>query len=216
MSAIEKLNLLWRECLIDNTVEPQSWDLPNLFTQNMGTSFNRLSDELPAGRPKINHSRGVVSLVSWEDLGNHNYTGLYDGGSDVGLLRLSEGNFILPDTPGLTPSLAIKFLRTGMESVNQLANVSFEPTDSWNFFENHFHTRVNFFTDQCAIDTIQRKFLEVTSTIQSLGLAEFARFRTNGQAENNVTFPFDLHFVPHPAMAARYPSTRQAGNGFLR
>ena len=135
------------------------------MTQDATLSFGVIHDELPRGRPKINHAQGVVSLVSWEDLGGHNFTGIYEGGSDLGLLRLSEANFLLPESTGLTPSLAMKFLRDGMESANQLAIVSFEETDSWNFFENDFRTRVDFFTDKCAVQTIQRKMIEVTGTI---------------------------------------------------
>ena len=134
------------ETLVDLPYE----HFPNLFIQETGASFATTADELPEGRPKINHAVGVVSLVSWEDLGGHDYTGIYNGGSSMGLLRLSEGNFLLPETGGLTPSLAIKFLRDGMESVNHLANVSFEPTTSFNFFANNFHSMVDLFTDQCA------------------------------------------------------------------
>ena len=106
-----------------------------------------ISDELNNGRPKINHSQGVVGLVSWEDLGNHDYTGLYEGGSDYGLIRMSEGNFLLPEAPGLTPSFGLKFLRDGMESSNHVTNVSFEPTTSFNFFENDFRSRIESFQD---------------------------------------------------------------------
>lgn len=88
-----------------------------------------------------------MGKVAWEDLGGHTYTGIYDGGSDLGLLRLSEGNFLLPEAPGLTPTMAIKFLRDGISSVNFLANTNFEPSTSWNFFANHFHTRIPFFSD---------------------------------------------------------------------
>ena len=84
----------------------------------MSTSFSRTADELPEGRPKINHAQGVVALVSWEDVGDHPYTGIYSSGSTNGLLRMSEGNFLLREVSGLTPSLAIKILRDGMESVN--------------------------------------------------------------------------------------------------
>jgi len=111
----------------------------------MGVTFDREDDELPRNRPKINHAQGVVALVSWEDLGNHSYTGIFDGGSDMGLIRLSESNIMTPVASGLTPSLAIKFLRDGIRSVNHLANVSFDPTDSFNFFENNFRSRVDFF-----------------------------------------------------------------------
>ena len=146
----------------------------------MNISFNRAADELPVNRPKINHAQGVVGLVSWESVGNHPYTGLYAAGSDKGLIRLSESNFDLPEAPGLTPSLAIKFVRDGMRSVNHLANVDFEPTNSFNFMANTFRSRVDLFSDQCAIDTIQRKFLDVASTPQSVGLAEFASHLENG------------------------------------
>ena len=82
----------------------------------------------------------------------------------MGLIRLSESNFDLPEASGLTPSLAIKFPRDGIRSVNHLANVSFDPTTSFNFFRNTFRSRVDLFEDQCAVDTIQRKFLDVTNT----------------------------------------------------
>ena len=175
-SAVAKLNDLWTACEADEQVSDQNWELDNLFRQNMNDSFTRDDDELPGGRPKINHAQGVVGLVSWEDLGGHSYTGLFNGGSDHGLIRLSESNFDVPEAGGLTPSLAIKFLRDGMRSVNHLANVSFEPTSSFNFMANNFRSRIDLFTDQCAVDTIQRKFLDVTSSPQSVGLSEFGSF----------------------------------------
>ena len=100
---------------------PQPWAAtPSLFTRNMGKTFSLQGDELPQDRPKINHSQGTVAKVQWENLGGHSYTGMYQG-ADYGLIRLSEGNFILPEAPGLTPTMAIKFLRDGKPSVNHLA-----------------------------------------------------------------------------------------------
>ena len=115
----------------------------------MTLSFGNRGDELPRDRPKINHSQGAVAKVSWEDLGGHAYTGIYDGGSDLGLMRLSEANFVLPEAPGLTPAMGLKFQRDGMEAVNILANTSFEPSSSWNFFANNFGTRITLFADEC-------------------------------------------------------------------
>ena len=119
----------------------------------MRVSFDRSADELigqgDQPRPKLNHAKGVVALVSWEDLGGHDYTGLFEGGSDMGLIRMSESNFDMPEATGLTPSLAIKFLRNGMSSVNHLANVSFDPTSSFNFFSNIFRSRIDLFGDTC-------------------------------------------------------------------
>ena len=132
----------------------------------MNTSFRRDADELPRNRPKVNHAQGTVTLASWEDLGGHKYTGIYNGGSDKIIMRLSESNFDIPEASGLTPSFALKFLRDNMRSVNMLtlANESFEPMDNFNFFSEDFYTRVFLFEDDCPKRTIQRKFLEVTDT----------------------------------------------------
>ena len=113
-------------------------------------SFDAARDDMPNNRFKINHSQGVVARVSWDDVGGHSYTGMYQG-SDLGLIRLSEGNFMLPgdEMTGLTPTLAVKFLINGRESVNLLANTSFEPSDSFNFFANDFRTVIANFRDDC-------------------------------------------------------------------
>ena len=99
---------------------------------------------MPEGRVKFVHSQGVVAKVIWEDLGNHPYTGLYQGNSE-GLIRLSEGNELVPESTGLTPTLAIKFPRDGMHSVNHVANSGFEPTKSFNFFLKNFGTNIALF-----------------------------------------------------------------------
>lgn len=140
-----KLNDLWTQTLADTSVGAQSYKLDNLFKQSPGTSFGWKSDELPEGRPKINHAQGVVGKVIWEDLGDHPYTGLYAGGSLYGLVRLSEGNFMIPEASGLTPTMALKFLYDGIESLNIVANTSFESSSSWNFFAKDFRTHIELF-----------------------------------------------------------------------
>lgn len=121
-------------------------------------TFKHESDELPRNRPKINHAQGVVAKVQWKSLENHDYSGLYEIGSydfeANALLRMSEANFDLPEARGLTPSMALKFPRTGMHSINHLANVNFEPTNSFDFFANDFLTHVPMFTERGAQQTI--------------------------------------------------------------
>ena len=61
LSARNKLNKLWQECRVDQTVvEPQYEHLPLLFTQDVHTSFDRQADELQSlgepSRPKTKHS----------------------------------------------------------------------------------------------------------------------------------------------------------------
>ena len=65
-TAAEKLEKLWEQCLADDTVAPIPYnELPDLFERNIDISYVREADELPAGRPKINHAQGVVGLVEW-------------------------------------------------------------------------------------------------------------------------------------------------------
>lgn len=98
-------------------------------------------------------------------------------------MRLSESNFLVDTVPeqiGLTPSLAIKFPRTGMRSVNHLANISFENMEGWNFFEHNFRSRVDFHENECAQETIELVFLDDNPRPHSLGLSEFARNKSDG------------------------------------
>ena len=96
----------------------------------MSLSFTTQNDELPVGRPKINHAQGVVGLVSWIDRGGHDYTGLFDGGSDLGLIWMSESNFMVGWAGGLTPSLAIKFVMEWDPSITSQMSTSNPPVAS--------------------------------------------------------------------------------------
>ena len=79
----------------------------------MNLTFDHESDELPPNRPKVQHSQGVLAKIEWEDLQNgHPFTGMYKGG--LGLMRLSEGNFLVPEADGLSPTMALKFPRDGI------------------------------------------------------------------------------------------------------
>ena len=49
---------------------------------------------------------------------------------------------MVPEASGLTPTFAMKFPRNKIPSANILANTSFEPSNSYNFFENDFKCRV--------------------------------------------------------------------------
>lgn len=79
----------------------------------MNLTFDHESDELPTNRTKVQHSQGALARVQWIDRGGHIYSGLYKGDS-IGLIRFSEGNFLVPEADGLTPTMAMKFPRDGM------------------------------------------------------------------------------------------------------
>ena len=81
---------------------------------------------------------------------------------------------------GLTPTIALKFLRDHIDSANLLANTKFEPSDSFNFFAGDFHSTIPSFNNDCLQKTIQRKLIEAAPHVGALGLSEFASFETNG------------------------------------
>ena len=65
-TAQEKLDLLWEQCLVDDTVPQVPYEhLAHLFSGNENKSFTIESDELPKDRPKVNHATGVVAKVRW-------------------------------------------------------------------------------------------------------------------------------------------------------
>jgi len=128
--------------------------MDDFMESSMQPTFRTASDEMPPDREKYNHGQGVMATFEWVDLGNHTYTGIYDGGATNGIIRLSEGNNIFPESSGLTPTMALKFLIDGEPSTNILANTSFEPSNSWNFFANDFRTRVDFFENEICEETV--------------------------------------------------------------
>lgn len=84
-----------------------------------------------------------------------------------------------------------------MPSTNILANVSFEPTNSFDFFAAPFRTNIEKFEDICAQETIQKKFLDSNAWINNLGLLEFARYdqvADSQVADSLIRFPFDMYF----------------------
>ena len=207
----DKLDQLWTQCLKDYQVQPVPYEgIGEMFRDSANKSFRWESDELPKDRPKIAHAQGVVAKVRWIPSDDSPFTGLYRETSEA-LLRLSEGGFDLPEITGLNPSLAMKFTRDGMKSVNMLANVAFEQSNSFNFFKNDFRVNIDMFSNECAQKTIRETFLEQNTWINNLGLSEFAWFTQEGLSsqveEETLHFPFDLWFeYAGPATTTLWPN----------
>lgn len=136
-------------------------------------------------------------MVNWEDLGDHDYTGLFEGGYDNALIRLSESSFDVKEASGLTPSFAIKFTRDGVESVNLFGATGFEPTDSFDFFKYDFSNHLELHKIEENRETIMLKLAEINSgRIGATGLGEFARSKKDGTFIEPYTLPFRLIYVP--------------------
>lgn len=88
-------------------------------------------------RKKSIHSRGNVGMAEWVSVGDHGYTGVFEGG-DTGFVRLSSVNSVdlNPDDEFvMKPSMGLKFLRDGVDSANALANMNIPGQRSYNFFK---------------------------------------------------------------------------------
>lgn len=86
-------------------------------------------------------------------LGGHPYTGIFDKGADTGFVRLSTQDLVRePDEtndgtlPGLTATIAVKFLRDQIDSANAVANGP-PQYGSYDFFENSMNSNTSAFGD---------------------------------------------------------------------
>lgn len=178
--------------------------LDELFLQRMQTTLCRRADEIKPTHKKVLHSQGVVGLVHWEDLGNHSFTGMFQGGSQKGLIRMSDAAFPVPEQNGLAPSFAMKFLRDGIESVNMFGAVGFEPRGSWDFFADVFANSIDVHENELNRETIAVKFAEANRRIGATGLGEFARFKEDGTPIVDYKPPFVLYYVPTEDVTGRF------------
>ena len=98
---------------------------------------------MPSTRQKLVHQQGVIAKVEFvidkRAKKKKKYTGLFKSGSDSALIRFSETGFHVDGLKSkLNPSIAIKFLRDGIESANQFGMISFDgifdENDPWNWY----------------------------------------------------------------------------------
>lgn len=108
--------------------------------------FDERGDEFDC-RHKTVHSQGNVGKVFWVDEGGHDYTGIFKGG-DSGFVRLSSVFPVISEPPAdfklgfMLPSMALKFLRDGVDSANAFGNLNIIGQQSYNFFESSLFSRV--------------------------------------------------------------------------
>jgi hypothetical protein len=77
--ASEKHGRIMRELLEDTNTAEYNYNIDVLFEElDMNSTTCNENDEIP-NRPKTLHQKGAVASVSYEDLGGHDYTGLFTG-----------------------------------------------------------------------------------------------------------------------------------------
>jgi len=211
LSAKEKADRLWSNCLDDSTSAPWFSSLDQgvkLITEPMCPVFRTPGDELPdqgdgTTRAKVIHTVGAVGRVEWRDLGGHNYSGVFTG-AQHGLVRLSLA--LEPDTEKLNtaPGMGLKFLRDGVDSANLVAMYSVDGQESWNFFKNDFSNHIPDISFGKKA-TLGVKFATATRNIRQVGISDWGKYGENGVETANPSFPYRLRF--HPTGNISFPDT---------
>jgi len=211
LSAKEKADRLWSNCLDDSTSAPWFSSLDQgvkLISEPMCPVFRTPGDELPdqgdgTTRAKVIHTVGTVGRVEWRDLGGHNYSGIFKG-AQHGLVRLSLA--LEPDTEKLNtaPGMGLKFLRDGVDSANLVAMYSVDGQESWNFFKNDFSNHIPDISFGKKA-TLGVKFATATRNIRQVGISDWGKYGENGAETQNPSFPYRLRF--HPTGDISFPDT---------
>ena len=130
---------------------------------------------MPEGRLKIFHSRGTVTRVSYESVGDHPYTGIFKG-ADFGVMRITDVTRTNPDVPFTSPGFGIKWLRTGHRSANGVTMFSFAGQKSFNFLANDWTTHLAEPQNICARMTISAKLAESGRHLGNTSVMEWAEY----------------------------------------
>ena len=130
-------------------------------------------------RNKTVHAVGNTGKFNWVDLGGHNYTGIFDGGSTNGIVRFSTAApvFTFP-MKFIAPGMGVKFLRDGIDSANFVAMYSVDGQSDLNFFTNDWNTHIA--KPGAQLKPLEARFATVTPWIQTIGLSDMASYDNNG------------------------------------
>ena len=127
LSSAEKGAIIWDK-IIENDSMQEAVPIEEFFKIDMHSVFDEIGDEMDC-RLKTKHSQGQVSKVAWVPVGEHPYTGIFEG-AENGFVRLSTSKPVIdpdnrdPETLVMQPSIAVKFLRDGIDSANALGNLN--------------------------------------------------------------------------------------------
>jgi len=183
-----------------------------VFLEDMNVSLATDQDDFPKQGPlggltgglltrrKMVHSVGPVIKVRYVPVPNpFNYTGIFKTGSDSAIMRFSAAVAPIPFDPrGVTPAVAIKFLRDQIPSANGFAMRHFASQFSWNFFKHDWSNHPPDFGvfAEPELIALKLKFNSASEWPFKMGLAPIARFDQDGNPEPTVSFPY--RWVIHP------------------
>ncbi|KAL6052660.1 hypothetical protein QOT17_018455 [Balamuthia mandrillaris] len=216
LPAAAKQKMLWKAVLTDNSTGswPNALELAQLFVESMDVTFDTVADDMPyqyfnlTRREKLIHSVGATGLFKWKSIGNHNYTGLFQG-ADYGVIRLSAAAKPDPSSSHpLAPGMALKFLRDGVPSANFVAMFALTGQNCTNFFEHDFTNHVPDLGKNAPFQfrAIKAAFAKASKWPTFVGLSDVAKYTQDGKLVSKPVFPFRLVFHPTTAIHKMFPS----------
>jgi len=199
------LNTIWNLITKDRTPArfPTLVEQAEVFLESINVTLEADQDDFPKQpgglitRRKLVHSAGPVLLVRYVPFPNpFNYTGIFGTGSDSAIMRFSAAVAPVP-IDGITPGVAIKFLRDQIPSGNAFAMRHFAGQNSWNFFKHDWSGHPpDFVVAPPQLLALKAKFGTGSSWPTKMGLAPIAEFDQQGNTEPYPSFPY--RWVLHP------------------
>ena len=97
----------------------------------------------------------------------------------------------------MLPTMAVKFLRDGMDSANAVSNFNGHGQTSYNFFENSLNSIL---TEFPLPEDVSIHIKEETNFVNSVGHSDFASFKQDGTKVDDPVFPYGLRYEPNPML----------------
>jgi len=196
-----KYDQLWSE--IKSDASYGGYHPTDAFSESLITSFENEWDVMPAGRRKAIHSVGAVCPFTVDISPDSPYTGLFKAGEkSTGFIRMG-GATDFTDTPGMTPGVGIKFLRSGTSSANfvLLKELNPLPDNSHNFFAatltNHLPANI----EGAITIALALRFCTTGHCITKVGLSNVCTHDQEGTEYPDPIFPFKVSFEPNPEVS---------------
>lgn len=187
----KKLSYLWSQIDADHTSGVAGSPL-NLLKTSVQTSFDSVSDEMPAGREKWIHGIGAVCKFSMQINASSPFTGVWKANNVAhGLVRMGSA-IPVTTSSGVVPGLGIKFLRSNVPSGNFVAlyTLSPLPDNSYNFFERPFSNHIPAATGATAV--LAKKFFQKSNCVTQVGLSDICAYDNEGRSTGVTKFPFQV------------------------
>lgn len=190
----KKMSTLWNSVMATKGKSreiPSAFDsLTGLLSTSMRTPFDNKRDVMPEGRSKVIHVQGAVCQFALDVSSSSPYSGLLSPGTSHGLVRMGSAT---PAWKGMFPGMAIKFVRSGVNSANFVALRAEGASGSGNFFEKEMSNHVS------PSETLQalQKFQQASDCVSMVGLSDVCRYDQNGKHTRTPKFPFELLFHGH-------------------